>query len=85
VPTAAGSSEPIALPGASYAGHVAEIGAEGDFALDRDVKRGRPAVRTFLVRVAFDQALEQLRPGMTAEVRLLGTPPPQATRSEARR
>lgn len=81
----AASIRVIALPGTSYAGHVAEIGAEGDFALDRDVKRGRPDIRTFLVRVAFDRAPEQLRPGMTAEVRLLGTPPPQTTRGEARR
>lgn len=81
----AASIRVIALPGTSYAGRIAEIGAEGDFALDRDVKRGRPDVRTFLVRVAFDRAPDQLRPGMTAEVRLLGTPPPQATPGEARR
>lgn len=51
-------------------GRVVQVGAEGDFALDRDVKRGRPDVRTFLVRVAFDRPPVDLRPGMTAEVRL---------------
>jgi HlyD family secretion protein len=58
----------IAVPGRTYAAHVIEIGAEGEFALNRDVKRGRPDVRTFRVRVAFDQPAEELRPGMTAEV-----------------
>ena len=76
----------IALPGATFEAHVAEIGAEGDFALDRDVKRGRPDVRTFLVRVAFDHVGDQLRPGMTAEVRLLGTTRPgEGSKGQAQR
>ena len=33
-----------------------EVGAEGDFAVNRDVKRGRPDLRTFRVRVALDDA-----------------------------
>ena len=45
----------IALPGQVLSGHIIEIGAEGEFALNRDVKRGRPDVRTFRVRVAFDE------------------------------
>jgi multidrug resistance efflux pump len=60
----------VALPGRALPGHVVEVGAEGDFALNRDVKRGRPDVRTFRVRVAVDQGAEALRPGMTAEVTL---------------
>lgn len=59
------------IPARPFRGHIAQIGAEGDFAVNRDVKRGRPDIRTFLVRVAFDEVPEQLRPGMTAEVRLL--------------
>jgi len=59
----------LARPGRTFRGHVAQIGAEGDFALDRDVKRGRPDLRTFMVRVAFDEAADAV-PGMTAEVRL---------------
>lgn len=58
----------IAEPGRTYAGRVVEIGAEGDFAVNRDVKRGRPDIRTFLVRVAIDRPGSSLRPGMTAEV-----------------
>lgn len=62
----------FALPGRTLRGHVMEVGAEGDFALNRDVKRGRPDIRTFRVRVAIDEPAEELRPGMTAEVTLRG-------------
>ncbi len=61
----------MALPGRALQGHVIEVGAEGEFALNRDVKRGRPDVRTFRVRVGVDDAADALRPGMTAEVVLL--------------
>lgn len=60
----------VALAGRTFRGHVMEVGAEGDFALNRDVKRGRPDIRTFRVRIAFDEAVDELRPGMTAEVTL---------------
>jgi multidrug resistance efflux pump len=73
---AAATVRVVALPGRMFRGHVAQIGAEGDFALDRDVRRGRPDVRTFLVRIAFDDPPETLRPGMTAEVRLAMGPAP---------
>ena len=64
----------VALPGRVLQGHIAQIGAEGDFALDRDVKRGRSDIRTFLVRVTFDEVPDTLRTGMTAAVRLTGGP-----------
>lgn len=60
----------VAIPGKTFRGHVAEIGAEADFALNRDVKRGRPDIRTFRVRVALDEADDELRPGMTAEAQV---------------
>jgi multidrug resistance efflux pump len=60
----------IALGDRTFPGHVIAIGAEGDFAINRDVKRGRPDVRTFLVRVAFDAPPDDLRAGMTADVKL---------------
>jgi HlyD family secretion protein len=66
----------VALGGRTLRGHVAEVGAEGDFALNRDVKRGRPDVRTFRVRVAVDEAVDALRPGMTAQVALQEAPRP---------
>ncbi|HEX7604122.1 MAG TPA: hypothetical protein VF316_21035, partial [Polyangiaceae bacterium] len=71
-----------ALPGRILHGHIAQIGAEGDFATDRDVKRGRADIRTFLVRVTFDEIPDTLRTGMTATVRLTGGPvvvPPVAS------
>lgn len=71
-----GTSVPIrivALPGRRFTGRVQEIGAEAEFAINRDVRRGRPDVRTFRVRIAFDRAVPELRPGMTAEVDLPGT------------
>lgn len=58
----------IAIPEKTFAGKIIELGAEGDFAINRDVKRGRPDIRTFLVRVQLDQRADELRPGMTAEV-----------------
>lgn len=60
----------VAFPGKRWSGHVIEIGAEGEFALNRDVKRGRPDVRTFRVRIGLDQPEAQLRPGMTADATL---------------
>ncbi len=58
----------LALPDRTFRGHVTELGAQGDFAVNRDVKRGRPDIRTFRVRVAMDERSADLRPGMTAEV-----------------
>jgi multidrug resistance efflux pump len=69
-PGATATATLVALPGRQFRGKVAEVGAEGDFALNRDVKRGRPDLRTFRVRVALEDAGEDVRPGMTAEVRL---------------
>ena len=66
----------VALPGRTFRGRVMEIGAEADFALNRDVKRGRPDIRTFRVRVAVDEPPELLRPGMTAEATIVPSPVP---------
>jgi multidrug resistance efflux pump len=63
----------LALPGRTLHGRVTEVGAQGDFAINRDVKRGTPDLRTFLVRVALDDPTDVL-PGMSAEVRLLPSP-----------
>ena len=69
----------LAIPSRRFRGHVIEVGAEGDFAINRDVKRGRPDIRTFRVRVAVDEPDAALRPGMTVEVTL----PPGAARPAA--
>ena len=66
----------IAIPGRTFRGRVAELGAEGEFAVNRDVKRGRPDIRTFRARVALEERDPALRPGMTAEVTVRPQPAP---------
>ena len=44
------------------------IGQEGNFATERDVRRGRQDIRTFYVKVQVLQSERELKPGMTAEV-----------------
>jgi HlyD family secretion protein len=75
-PGVAATATLVALPGRTFHGHVSEVGAEGDFAVNRDVKRGRPDLRTFRVRVALEDASDEVRPGMTAEVSLSAPPAP---------
>lgn len=49
-------------------GRVMAIGQEGQFATERDVRRGRQDIRTFYVKVRVLQASDTLKPGMTAQV-----------------
>ncbi len=51
-----------------FSGRVMAIGQEGQFATERDVRRGRQDIRTFYVKVQVLQAEGELKPGMTAEV-----------------
>jgi len=51
-----------------FTGRVMAIGQEGQFATERDVRRGRQDIRTFYVKVQVLQAEGELKPGMTAEV-----------------
>jgi RND family efflux transporter MFP subunit len=55
-------------PPATFSGRVMAIGQEGNFATERDVRRGRQDIRTFYVKVQVLQADGELKPGMTAEV-----------------
>lgn len=55
-------------PPETFTGRVMAIGQEGQFATERDVRRGRQDIRTFYVKVQVLQADGQLKPGMTAEV-----------------
>jgi RND family efflux transporter MFP subunit len=66
-----GKSAEIELPTEPpqiFTGRVMAIGQEGQFATQRDVRRGRQDIRTFYVKVQVLQADGQLKPGMTAEV-----------------
>ena len=58
------------LPGRPFQGRVAEVGAEGGFATQRDVTRGRQDIKTFRVKVRALSSEGLLKPGMTAKVRI---------------
>ena len=66
-----GKSAQIELPTQPpeiFTGRVMALGQEGEFATERDVRRGRQDIRTFYVKVQALQAEGELKPGMTAEV-----------------
>jgi len=66
-----GDSAQVALttrPPQIYTGRIMAIGQEGQFATERDVRRGRQDIRTFYIKVRVLQAGLDLKPGMTAEV-----------------
>ncbi len=54
------------LPEKWFTGKVAEINSEGEFATQRDVKRGRQDIKTFRVKVKIDEPKGLLKQGMTA-------------------
>lgn len=54
------------LPGEEFKGRVTEINSEGEFATQRDVKRGRQDIKTFRVKVRIDEPKGILKQGMTA-------------------
>jgi HlyD family secretion protein len=56
------------LPGQEFGGHVSEINSEGEFATQRDVKRGRQDIKTYRVKVKLDEPKGMLKEGMTATV-----------------
>lgn len=57
-----------ALPKEEFKGSVVEINSEGEFATQRDVKRGRQDIKTFRVKVKIDEPKGILKQGMTATV-----------------
>jgi len=56
------------LPEQEFKGRVYEINSEGEFATQRDVKRGRQDIKTFRVKVKIDEPKGILKEGMTATV-----------------
>jgi len=54
------------LPQEEFTGKVSEINSEGEFATQRDVKRGRQDIKTFRVKVKIDETKGLLKQGMTA-------------------
>jgi HlyD family secretion protein len=60
-----------ALPSEEFIGRVAEINSEGEFATQRDVKRGKQDIKTFRVKVKIDEPKGILKPGMSVQVRFI--------------
>lgn len=58
-------------PPEEFTGEVMAIGQEGQYATERDVRRGQQDIRTFYVKVRVLQGGDALKPGMTAEVSFL--------------
>ncbi len=54
------------LPKEEFKGRVSEINSEGEFATQRDVKRGRQDIKTFRVKVKLAEPKGILKQGMTA-------------------
>jgi len=54
--------------GKQFGGKVAEIGRYAEFATQKDVKNGRQDIKTFRVKIAFQDATGLLKPGMTVDV-----------------
>jgi RND family efflux transporter MFP subunit len=61
----------VTLPGkpaVDLPGRIMAISPEGEFAAERDVRRGRQDIRTFFVKVRVEGDTAAAKPGMTAEV-----------------
>lgn len=57
-----------ALAKEEFKGRVVEINSEGEFATQRDVRKGKQDIKTFRVKVRIDEPRGILKPGMTAQV-----------------
>lgn len=62
-------------PGQAISGKVMEIGQYAEFATQTDMTRGRQDIKTFRVKVAFQDSAGMLKPGMTVEVEITKKPP----------
>ena len=51
-------------------GTIYDIGREGEFAVERDVTRGRQDIRTFRTRIKVDDPERILKPGMSVLVEI---------------
>lgn len=66
-----GAPARVELPGrppTELPGRIMAISQEGEFASERDVRRGRQDIRTFAVKVRIEGDTAAAKPGMTAEV-----------------
>lgn len=56
--------------GKQFKGKVSEIGRYAEFATQKDVTSGRQDIKTFRVKIAFQEPLGVLKPGMTVDVEI---------------
>lgn len=56
--------------GKQFKGKVSEIGRYAEFATQKDVTSGRQDIKTFRVKIAFQEPLGLLKPGMTVDVEI---------------
>lgn len=56
--------------GKQFKGRVSEIGRYAEFATQKDVTGGRQDIKTFRVKIAFQEPLGLLKPGMTVDVKI---------------
>jgi len=59
-----------AMPDKLIKGKISEIGRYAEFATQRDVKHGRQDIKTFHVKIKFDDPERILKPGMTVNVEI---------------
>jgi HlyD family secretion protein len=56
--------------GKQFKGKLSEIGRYAEFATQKDVKSGRQDIKTFRVKIAFQEPAGLLKPGMTVDVEI---------------
>jgi HlyD family secretion protein len=56
--------------GKQFRGKVSEIGRYAEFATQKDVTSGRQDIKTFRVKIAFQEPAGLLKPGMTVDVEI---------------
>lgn len=56
--------------GKQFKGKISEIGRYAEFATQKDVTSGRQDIKTFRVKIAFQEPLGLLKPGMTVDVEI---------------
>lgn len=56
--------------GKQFKGKVSEIGQYAEFATQKDVKSGQQDIKTFRVKIAFQEPAGLLKPGMTVDVEI---------------
>lgn len=57
-------------PGKQFKGKISEIGRYAEFATQKDVTSGRQDIKMFRVKIAFQEPLGLLKPGMTVDVEI---------------